>query len=145
MKRARTQTRSCEDNKERIRRVSMSHRVTDVHVSTCGQVSVNHQQLLLITGLPEVVLVHIIRLRDIVSHGSHDRAAMSSCPVSDEDDGDVCVLPLCGQQGELQVSRLQLSALSWSSSAAEGSGGQQASPGRDDPIYLSELGQEDHL
>lgn len=38
---------------------------------------------------------------------------------------------------------MQLSALSWSSSAAEGSGGQQVSPGGDDPIYLSEPGQED--
>ncbi len=48
----------------RINGVLMTHRVTGVDVSTCCQVPVNHQQLLLITGLPEVVLIHIIRLRD---------------------------------------------------------------------------------
>lgn len=42
----------------------MTHGVAGIHVSTCGQVPVNQQQLLLITGLKEIVLVHIIRLRD---------------------------------------------------------------------------------
>lgn len=36
----------------------------------------------------------------------------------------------------------QLSALSWSSSAAEGSVGRQVFPGGDDPFCLSEPGQD---
>lgn len=130
----------------------MTHRVARVDVSTCRQVPVNHQQLLLITGLPEVVLVHVIRLRDSVSQVTWSLTAarwffykLNVLFISERWRRwrCVCVLPLCGQQGEQQVSWLQLSVLSWSSSAAEGSGGQQASPEGHDPIYLSEPGQED--
>lgn len=51
----------------RISAVSMTHCVAGVDVSTCGQVPVDHQQLLLITGLKEVVFVHIIRLQTHVT------------------------------------------------------------------------------
>lgn len=53
------------------------------------------------------------------------------------------VLPRAGRQTIQQGAAMRLSALSWFSSAAEGSGGRQAFPGGVDPFCLSGPGQDE--
>ena len=61
----------------------LTHHITGVHIPASGQVSIDHQQVVLIAGLPEVVLIHVIRLKDIrvTNHWPLSCAVTSSCVV----------------------------------------------------------------
>lgn len=115
-----------------------THDITGVHIPARGEVSIDHQQVVLVTRLPEVLLIYVIRLQN--NHVTDHMSAEMHCAVA------VCrALPQCERQGAQQSSWQQISALVCSAAGWGDSGDPKESPGATDLLYRSEREQSEPL